>query len=362
MQREDINQAYIKLFGSKPSESEIRDIMANPGYWGTSLNSVAQRLTESARFANQPVNEDTITRTWQTFFGSTPTQSEINEVLKTPQYWGRNVATLKEKVLSSSRYVQNPGIKVTETVTNETLNPLLKQIGLSDDVINRLDPDTKMFYGTIGKQMLDNVEKSIPAPTTFNADTFKQLYEQAQNNPKIKQYYEGIQSRKVEDILNNIAIAQEDYNFANRQMATKFTEQVKDLASQTEQAGMLYSGIRDRNQAKLAEQQSEVIRSTQFQAKRQLQDIGRQAEELLGSKALQNLQLGLTQPTNLGVGIAPEVQQSMQQAPNLGYQGYGTAITTEQSALGQQKQAEIQSEYERLKAERTLLTNPQQST
>lgn len=362
MQREDINQAYLAIFGAKPAESEIRDIMANPGYWGNSLNSVSQRLTESARFVNQPVNEDTITRAWQVFFGGPPAQSEINEILKTPQYWGRNVATLKEKVLSSSRYVQNPGIKVAETVTNETLNPLLRQIGLSDDVINRLDPDTKMFYGTIGKQMMDNVEKSIPAPTTFNADTFKQLYDQAQNNPKIKQFYENIQSRKVEDILNNIAIAQEDYSFANRQMATKFTEQVKDLASQTEQAGMLYSGIRDRNQAKLAEQQGEVIRSTQFQAKRQLQDIGRQAEELLGSKALQNLQLGLTQPTNLGVGIAPEIQQSMQQAPNLGYQGYGTAITTEQSALGQQKQAEIQSEYERLKAERTLLTNPQQST
>jgi len=362
MQREDINQAYLAIFGAKPAESEIRDIMANPGYWGNSLNSVSQRLTESARFVNQPVNEDTITRAWQVFFGASPAQSEINEILKTPQYWGRNVATLKEKVLSSSRYVQNPGIKVAETVTNETLNPLLRQIGLSDDVINRLDPDTKMFYGTIGKQMMDNVEKSIPAPTTFNADTFKQLYDQAQNNPKIKQFYENIQSRKVEDILNNIAIAQEDYSFANRQMATKFTEQVKDLASQTEQAGMLYSGIRDRNQAKLAEQQGEVIKSTQFQAKRQLQDIGRQAEELLGSKALQNLQLGLTQPTNLGVGIAPEIQQSMQQAPNLGYQGYGTAITTEQSALGQQKQAEIQSEYERLKAERTLLTNPQQST
>lgn len=362
MQREDINQAYLAIFGAKPAESEIRDIMANPGYWGNSLNSVAQRLTESARFVNQPVNEDTITRAWQVFFGASPEKSEINEILKTPQYWGRNVATLKEKVLSSSRYVQNPGIKVAETVTNETLNPLLRQIGLSDDVINRLDPDTKMFYGTIGKQMMDNVEKSIPAPTTFNADTFKQLYDQAQNNPKIKQFYENIQSRKVEDIINNIAIAQEDYNYVNRQMATKFTEQVKDLASQTEQAGMLYSGIRDRNQAKLAEQQGEVIRSTQFQAKRQLQDIGRQAEELLGSKALQNLQLGLTQPTNLGVGIAPEIQQSMQQAPNLGYQGYGTAITTEQSALGQQKQAEIQSEYERLKAERTLLTNPQQST
>ena len=362
MQREDINQAYLAIFGAKPAESEIRDIMANPGYWGNSLNSVSQRLTESARFVNQPVNEDTITRAWQVFFGASPEKSEINEILKTPQYWGRNVATLKEKVLSSSRYVQNPGIKVAETVTNETLNPLLRQIGLSDDVINRLDPDTKMFYGTIGKQMMDNVEKSIPAPTTFNADTFKQLYDQAQNNPKIKQFYENIQSRKVEDILNNIAIAKEDYSFANRQMATKFTEQVKDLASQTEQAGMLYSGIRDRNQAKLAEQQGEVIRSTQFQAKRQLQDIGRQAEELLGSKALQNLQLGLTQPTNLGVGIAPEIQQSMQQAPNLGYQGYGTAITTEQSALGQQKQAEIQSEYERLKAERTLLTNPQQST
>jgi hypothetical protein len=219
-----------------------------------------------------------------------------------------------------------------------------------------------MFYGTIGKQMMDNIEKSIPAPTTFNADTFKQLYEQAKNNPKINQFYEGIQSRKVEDILNNIAIAQQDYDFTNRQMATQFTEQVKNLAAQTEQAGMLYSGIRERNQAKLAEQQGQIIESTQAQAKRQLQDIGRQAEELLGSKAIQDLKLGLTQPTNLGVGIAPEVQQTMQQGPNLGYQAYGTAITSEQSALGQQKQAEIQAEYERLKAERTLLTNPQQST
>ena len=362
LQREDINQAYLAVFGAPPAESEIRDIMANPQYWGNSLNSVAQRLTESARFVNQPVNAETITRTWQVFFGGPPEKSEIDEVLRTPQYWGRNVGVMKERVMASSRYAQDPNIKVAATVTNETLNPLLRQIGLSDDIINRLDPDTKMFYGTIGKQMMDNIEKSIPAPTTFNADTFKQLYEQAKNNPKINQFYEGIQSRKVEDILNNIAIAQQDYDFTNRQMATQFTEQVKNLAAQTEQAGMLYSGIRERNQAKLAEQQGQVIESTQAQAKRQLQDIGRQAEELLGSKAVQDLKLVLAQPTNLGVGIAPEVQQTMQQGPNLGYQAYGTAITSEQSALGQQKQAEIQAEYERLKAERTLLTNPQQST
>jgi hypothetical protein len=362
LRREDINQAYIAVFGDPPAESEIRDIMANPQYWGSSLNSVAQRLTESARFVNQPVNKDTITRTWQVFFGGKPEQSEIDEVLKTPQYWGRNVGVLKEKVKASGRYAQDPNIKVATTVTNETLNPLLRQIGLSDDVINRLDPDTKMFYGTVGKQMLDNIEKSIPAPTTFNADTFKQLYEQAQNNPKIKQFYEGIQSRKVEDILNNIAVAQEDYEFTNRQMATQFTKQVEDLAAQTEQAGMLYSGIRQRNEAKLAQQQGDIIQSTQAQAKRQLQDIGRQAEELLGSKAVNDLKLGLRQPINLGVGINPQIAQQMQQPSNLGYTGYGTAITSEQSALGQQKQAEISAEYERLKAERNLLTNPQQST
>ena len=56
LQREDINQAYLAVFGTAPAESEIRDIMANPGYWGNSLNSVAQRLTESQRFVNQPVN------------------------------------------------------------------------------------------------------------------------------------------------------------------------------------------------------------------------------------------------------------------------------------------------------------------
>ena len=58
LQREDINQAYTAVFGDSPSESEIRDIMANPQYWGSSLNSVAQRLTESSRFVNQPVNKD----------------------------------------------------------------------------------------------------------------------------------------------------------------------------------------------------------------------------------------------------------------------------------------------------------------
>lgn len=362
LQREDINQAYLQIFGAKPSETEIRDIMANPGYWGTNLNSVATRLTESPRFVNQPVNKETITRTWKAFFGSDPTPSEIQEVLKTPQYWGTNLGTLKEKVQATTRFTQDPVIKVASNVTNETLNPLLRQIGLSDDVIARLDPDTKMFYGTIGKQMMDNIEKSIPAPTTFTADTFKSLYEQARNNPKINQYYSDIQSRKVEDILNNIAVAQEDFDFTNRQMANTFTKQVEDLAAQTEQAGMLYSGVRQANEAKLAEQQQGVIRSSQFQAKQRLQDIGRQAEEILGTKAVNDLRLGLQQTNNLGTNINPNVAQNIQTNPNLGFVGYGTAISSEQSALGQQKQAEIQNEYERLKAERTLLTNPQQST
>jgi uncharacterized protein YneF (UPF0154 family) len=362
LQREDINQAYQAIFGSNPSESEIRDIMANPSYWGNNLNSVAERLTQSQRFVNQPVNEDTISRTWQTFFGSKPTPQEIQEILKTPQYWGRNVGTLKDKVQATTRYTQDPTIKVAGNVTNETLNPLLRQIGLSDDVINRLDPDTKMFYGTIGKQMLDNVEKSIPAPTTFNADTFKQLYEQARNNPKINQYYSDIQSRKVEDILNNVAIAQQDYDYTNRTLASNFSQQVQDLAAKTEQAGMAYSGIREQNKAKLAEQQAGILTSTQSQAKQRLQDIGRQAEELLGSKAVADLRIGLNQPTDLGTGVNADVASTIQANPNIGYTGYGTAINSEQSSLGQAKQAEIGAEYERLKAERNLLINPQQST
>ena len=362
LQREDINQAYLAVFGDKPAESEIRDIMANPQYWGNNLNSVAQRLTESQRFVSQPVNADTITRAWKVFFGGPPEKSEIEGVLSAPQYWGRNLGTLKEKVQASSRYVQNPGIKVAGTVTNETLNPLLRQIGLSDDVINRLDPDTKMFYGTIGKQMMDNIEKSIPAPTTFNADTFKNLYEQARNNPKINQYYSDIQTRKVEDILNNVAIAQQDYTYTQRNLASNFSQQVQDLANKTEQAGMVYSGIREQNKAKLAEQQSGILTSAQSQAKQQLQNIGRQAEELLGSKAVADLKLGLTQPTDLGTGVNPDIAKTIQANPNLGYTGYNTAITSEQSSLGQAKQAEISAEYERLKAERNLLTTPQQST
>ena len=383
LRREDITQAYMTVFGGPPAESEIREILAKPSYWGNNIGSVAQRLTESNRFLSQPVNKDTITRAWTTFFGGPPAESEINEVLAKPGYWGRNVAVLTQKIKASGRYAQDPRIKVTaapptaqqnqsfnQSVStavqpqrnDDSLNSMLRQIGLSDDIINRMDPESKMFYGTIGNQLISNVEKLIPAPTTFNADTFKQLYEQAKNNPKINQMYEGIQSRKVEDILNNIAISQEDYDFTNRQMATQFTKQVEDLAAQTEQAGMLYSGIRQENQAKLAQQQVDIIESTQSQAKRQLQDIGRQAEELLGSKAVNDLKLGLRQPTNLGVGINPQIAQQLQQPGNLGYTGYGTAITSEQSALGQQKQAEISAEYERLKAERNLLTNPQQST
>jgi RNA binding exosome subunit len=386
LRREDITQAYMTVFGGPPAESEIREIMAKPSYWGNNIGSVAQRLTESNRFLSQPVNKDTITRAWTTFFGGPPAESEINEVLAKPGYWGRNVAVLTQKIKASGRYAQDPRIKVTPAPppapppaptstaqqssapavqpqrNDDSLNAMLRQIGLSDDIINRMDPESKMFYGTIGNQLMSNIEKLIPAPTTFNADTFKQLYEQAKNNPKINQFYEGIQSRKVEDILNNIAISQEDYDFTNRQMATQFTKQVEDLAAQTEQAGMLYSGIRQRNEAKLAQQQGDIIQSTQSQAKRQLQDIGRQAEELLGSKAVNDLKLGLRQPTNLGVGINTQVAQQLQQPGNLGYTGYGTAITSEQSALGQAKQAEISAEYERLKAERTLLTNPQQST
>lgn len=387
LQREDITRAYQTVFGGDPAETEIREILSKPNYWGTSIQSVANRLTESGRFLNQPVNKDTVTRAWQVFFGGPPAESEINEVLAKPGYWGRNVSTLKTKIMASNRYKQDPRIKVTpappstptpqqnanqvsapaqpslqQKINDDLINSSLRRLGLSDDVINRMDPESKMFYGTIGEQMLGNIEKLIPAPTTFDADTFKQLYEQAKNNPKINQFYEGIQSRKVEDILNNIAIAQQDYEFTNRQIATQFTEQVKNLTSQTEQAGMLYSGIRERNQAKLAEQQGQVIESTQAQAKRQLQDIGRQAEELLGSKAIQDLKLSIALPTNLGTGVAPEISSKLQQTPNLGYVGYGTPITSEQSALGQQKQADIQAEYERLKAERTLLTNPQQST
>lgn len=353
---EQIKQAYKIVFGGEPAANEIKDIQGNPQFWGKSLDTLVDRLTSTQRFASQPVNETTIENLFMTYLGSKPTPNEMQEILKNKQFWGATAGVLKTRLTETARYQASPGVKLTQSIKGEDLNRDLQKIGLSQDIINGMSDEQKTFYGGIGLQLIDNIEKSIPAPTTFTAGTLKELYEQAKNNQKINDYYSRLESRQIEQITTAVATMQEDFDYLQQQQAEGFTKQVEGLAKQTQQAGMLSSGLRKRNEQMLEEKQLGVIKSSRADVQRQLTQLQRGTEEALGTKALEDLQLAIQARNNFGEFVNPRVAQMM--GGTIRGTASSTPIQASESALGQQKQAEIQAEYERLKSERDLLTNP----
>jgi len=352
---DQITQAYKIVFGGTPAKSEIREIQATPQYWGKSLDSVVDKLMQSGRFANMPANDNTIKTIYRVYFGGNPTASELKEIKNTPGWWGSTAGAVRDRIQQTNRYIQDPGIKITKQIRNEDLNKDLKKMGLSQDVINGMSTDQKTLYGAVGKQMMDNIEKSIPAPTTWTAKTLKDLYKQAKDNPKIDEYYSRLEDRQINQITTSLATLQEDFEFLQTQQAEDFTGQVERLADETQQAGMLYSGIRKENQARLAEKQLGVIKSSRIDAQLRLDGLARSAEEALGTKAIEDLKLALRSKTQFGQFVDPKVAQRM--GGDIGASASLGKISASESGLGQQRQAEVQAEYERLKSERDILTN-----
>lgn len=353
---EQIKQAYQIAFGSDPSPSEIKDIQRNPQFWGNNLDTVVDKLTSSQRFASQPVNERTVEKLFMTYLGSKPTPAEKKAILKNKGFWGTTAGALKSRIQETSRYQADPGVKITKTIRAEDLNRDLLDMGMTQDVINGMSPDRKTFYGAIGKQMIDNIEKSIPAPTTWTAKTLKDLYNQAKNNPKIDEYYSRLEDRQINQITTAVATMQEDFEYIQQQQAEGFTQQVEQLADQTQQAGMLYSGVRKRNEQMLEERQLGVIRSTRSDAQRRIDELKRGAEEALGTKAVEDLKLAIRGQQDFGQFVDPEIAKRMR--GDITANKSVAPIKRSESAIGQQQQAEVMQEYERLKAERDLLTNP----
>jgi len=358
---QQIRQAY-KALGWEATESEIQDIQRNPDFWGSNTNTVADKLLNSARFHQQPKTEDNIKVAWKALYGVEPNPQQLNEVMRNTDFWGTNMGSHIQGIKQTGQYQANPGIKVEERARDEALTNNIKNgLGLDDEDIAKLDRNQMDFFGQIGAQMIDNIEKSIPAPTTFTAETFEELYTQARNNPKINQYYADVENRAVEDILNTVAQTQEDFNYIQTRQARQFTDQVEQLQGEVEQAGLLYSGKRREAEEKLREEQMGVVRSTISEAKRNLQEVGRKAEEQLGSEKVKQLNLQLAQNATYGQFVNPQVQ-AMMNKDNLQYQGYGTGITETDSGIGRAKQQEVTEEYQRLQNERLLLTNPNQMT
>lgn len=359
--REQIIQAY-SAFGWKPTSKEIAEIRKESSFWGSTVDSIAGRLINSSRFASQPKNRTNVASAFKALLGYEPTSAQLNEVMKNRDFWGTNMAGVANGIRNTPAYRDNPGIKVEQRAQDEALISNIKQgLGLTDKEISQMSRDQMQFMGQIGAQMIDNIEKSIPAPTTFNAKTFQDLYQQARENPKINQYFEAVRGRSVEDILNSVAQMQEDFEYVQTQQAQQFTRQVEGLDAEIEQAGLLYSGIREKAEDQLREQQMGVIRSTQSEARRNLQSLGRQAESQLGTQAVQSLNLQLTQPSNFGQYTNQQVQ-NMMSTQNVQFQGYQQGVTKSDSQIGRQQQAQVQDEYNRLQQERLLLTNPQQMT
>jgi len=391
MTTNQIKNAYLNVFGDEPAPSEIIEIKENEDFYGNNSQDLAEQLIKSPRFLNQPKTDDNIERTFQVFFGSKPTEKELEEIKGNNDYWGENLGNVAEGLRRTPRWnsdnplnirpiVDDQGGKAIESPSNTSpkqeieeenmrtpktkehtkkIEEDLKSLGLTDNEISVLDDNTKEFIGTISEE-INNVENTEPLPTTFTPDVLEQMYEKAINDPKIQKYYQRMENRYVEQVLTSVAEAQEDLSFSTRRKMRDFKRQKEDLSAKAEKQGILYSGVRDEAKEDLQEEQSDVITSKVRQARSQLQEVGKQAEQTLGTKKVKDLDLALSVPEIQGID-SKEVSNMVNRG-EITFDEYSEAIRPEESDIGRQKFEETKQEYQRLINQTDILANPDNVT
>lgn len=379
---QEIRKAYQNVFGSEPQKSELNEIMQTSDYWGDNARDVAEKLMETPRFQEQPKDEGTIKRTFSLFLGREPKPSEIEEIKNDNEYWGSSAQSLVDSMKRTQGYHRDPSLKIkdievpqgTQRGTNmpdvssspqtreQKLQRDLKSIGLDDEDIRDLNTEEKEFLGTVGSKMLKNVEEGNPAPTTFTADTFQELYDQAMEDEDIKRYYDGVRTRVKDDFLSSVAQAQEDLDFQTRQNAREFQSEEDRLISELEESGQLYSNTRKEAEKRLRNRRRDVIGSTRSQARRQMTELTRDLQNRIGTDRTEDVmkRLKINRDTLDNVeGLSSQIRNDiLNRDTNISGEPFRDEVSEEESELGQQQFQDQAQQYTQSLNELNTLANP----
>lgn len=405
----DIKKAYKNIFNDTPKDTEINEIKRSQDYWGTNSREVAEKLIESPRFQNMEKTEDDTARIFSVFLGREPQDEELNEIMNNSDFWGDNLGGFAHGLTRTKSYSDNPTLSLVDMPDeedidvgnkniptgdkrneesqrpvgetsqrdrqrkqreearknkNKKLNQDLKGIGLDDDDINNLNEDEKEFLGTVGSKMLKNVEEGNPAPTTFTPETFENLYEEAMNDENIKEHYQGVTGRIKEQFVNQIAEAQEDFEFQARRQAREFGVEREELQRELEESGQLYSQTREQEEKEMRSRRRDVIRSTRSEAKRRLDQAQKRLQEKIGTDKASNVasQVGVSQKMLEGIdNVSEGFARDLTKEGNIEAEGFSNAISGEESEVGQEKfQAQVK-EYQNRLRDLDTLANPNSS-
>lgn len=104
-------------------------------------------------------------------------------------------------------------------------------------------------------------------------------------------YYNQLIERAQQDFTLSLQYESEQRKLQEQQQAMKSQLEQEQLTGSLAEKGLATSGIREKLDARLAQQQEGVIRSQRLQFARQNEILGRQAEEYLGSANVTGLKL-----------------------------------------------------------------------
>jgi uncharacterized protein YukE len=371
-----IKKAYQNVFGTEPEKREVNEIKQTSSYWGDNARDVAERLMESPRFQNQKQDRDTISRLFSMYLGREPQESEITEIQEDNEYWGTSAQSLVGGLKLTQSYHNDPTLKLRDFSRDislsqpdvqgrlskeERLNRDLKSIGLNDSDIEQLNTEERDFLGSIGSKMLKNVEEGNPAPTTFNAQTFERLYNEAMEDEDIKEHYDGVTSRVKDQFLSSVADLQEDTEFQMRQNAREFQSQEDRLMAELEESGQAYSRTREEAEERLRNRRQDVIGSTRADARRQMRDTYRELVERVGTERAsgiaKQLKINREQLDNVE-GLSQNIKQDLLRGGDIEAEGFREGVSQNESQIGQQQFRDQAEQFSQALRELDTLSNP----
>lgn len=158
---------------------------------------------------------------------------------------------------------------------------------------NSADPGTQAAASVLLSQIQNNaVLQNGPAPAVLDDKELKKLWNQASNDPTIKQTYADQLAAGTKSFNDQIDLFSQDYAQLTDQEKQDYVTAKKQLEETAANAGQTYSGFRKQAQDTLQKQSSDVIASSTRQAQSQLNDLESQFEQTYGSAALASLNKG----------------------------------------------------------------------
>jgi len=173
--------------------------------------------------------------------------------------------------------------------TPDEMKANLRSIGVSDDVINTLNPNDVSFFAGLGNTIVSSYNQGKTVPPIMSTEDLDTLLKVAQNDPTINDFYKTALTNGTKDFQTNLGLLQGDYTQKQAEDKAQFDTDQKALAESYASAGLAMSGFRNKAKENLDLQESGIVQSSRRTLQTKLNTLGSSFEKTYGSDALKNV-------------------------------------------------------------------------